>query len=50
MTGEFLTFGAATVVDRVEGTPRIALLGPVLNYEETQRAHDVLASSIPVSA
>ena len=36
VTGEFLTFGAESVVDRVDGTPRIALLGPVLNYEETQ--------------
>lgn len=34
--GEFLLLGAESVIDRVEATPRIALLGPVLNYEETR--------------
>lgn len=36
ITGEFLTFGVEAVVDRIEGAPRIALLGPVLNFEETR--------------
>jgi Flp pilus assembly CpaE family ATPase len=36
ITGEFLTFGVDAVMERVEGTPRIALLGPVLNFEETR--------------
>lgn len=35
VTGEFLTFGSEAVLDRVD-EPRIALLGPVLNYEETR--------------
>lgn len=36
IAGEFLTFGVDAVIDRVEGTPRIALLGPVLNFQETR--------------
>ena len=36
IAGEFLTFGVDAVIERVEGTPRIALLGPVLNFEETR--------------
>ena len=36
ITGEFLTFGANSVLDMVAGEPRIALLGPVLNFEETR--------------
>ena len=36
VAGEFLTFGVDAVVERIEGTPRIALLGPVLNFEETR--------------
>lgn len=47
VTGEFLTFGAASVVDRVEGTPRIALLGPVLNYEETHGLAQELTARHP---
>ncbi len=35
VTGEFLAFGPEAVMERVEGSPKIALLGPVLNYEET---------------
>ena len=47
VTGEFLTFGAESVVDRVDGTPRIALLGPVLNYEETHGLVEELTSRHP---
>ncbi|MDQ0573786.1 AAA family ATPase [Agromyces albus] len=47
VTGEFLTFGADAVMDRVEGTPRIALLGPVLNYEETHGLVNALAARHP---
>lgn len=36
VAGEFLTFGTDAVMDRIGGTPRIALLGPVLNFEETR--------------
>jgi Flp pilus assembly CpaE family ATPase len=36
VAGEFLTFGVDSVIERVDGTPRIALLGPVLNFEETR--------------
>ncbi len=34
--GEFLLLGPEIVIGRVKGTPRIALLGPVLNFEETR--------------
>jgi Flp pilus assembly CpaE family ATPase len=36
IAGEFLTFGVDAVIERVGGIPRIALLGPVLNFEETR--------------
>ncbi|MFC9558689.1 CpaE family protein [Agromyces sp. NPDC056965] len=36
VAGEFLTFGADAVLKQVTSLPRIALLGPVLNYEETR--------------
>ena len=47
VTGEFLTFGPEAVIDRVDGTPRIALLGPVLNFEETHGLIEVLTSRHP---
>lgn len=47
VTGEFLTFGAESVIDRVDGTPRIALLGPVLNYEETHGLVEALTARHP---
>lgn len=34
--GEFLLLGVDAALERVDDTPRIALLGPVLNYEETR--------------
>lgn len=34
--GEFLLLGVESILERVDATPRIALLGPVLNYEETR--------------
>lgn len=34
--GEFMLLGVDSALDRVDGTPRIALLGPVLNFEETR--------------
>ncbi|MGW9182883.1 AAA family ATPase [Agromyces sp. NPDC055661] len=36
VAGEFLTFGVGAVIDRIDDSPRIALLGPVLNFEETR--------------
>ena len=36
VAGEFLTFGVGAVIDRIDESPRIALLGPVLNFEETR--------------
>jgi ATPases involved in chromosome partitioning len=33
--GEYLTLGAKEIVDRIEGHPRVALLGPLLNFAET---------------
>ena len=44
---KFLTFGPEAVVDRVDGAPRIALLGPVLNYEETQGLVEALTTEHP---
>ena len=34
--GEFLAFGPDAVLDRVGARPRVAVLGPLLNYEETR--------------
>jgi MinD-like ATPase involved in chromosome partitioning or flagellar assembly len=34
--GEFLLLGVDAVIERIGGTPRIALIGPVLNFEETR--------------
>jgi len=42
--GEFLTFGPDAVVSRVPEEPRIALLGPVLNYEETKGLVEALTA------
>jgi MinD-like ATPase involved in chromosome partitioning or flagellar assembly len=47
VAGEYLTFGTNAVVDRVEGTPRVALLGPVLNYEETRGLVEELTARHP---
>ncbi|MDQ4213400.1 AAA family ATPase [Microbacterium sp. ASV81] len=33
--GAFLTFGAPTVAEQIDGEPKIAFIGPVVNYEET---------------
>ncbi|MBM7831988.1 MinD-like ATPase involved in chromosome partitioning or flagellar assembly [Agromyces cerinus] len=45
--GEFLTFGPDAVVSRTNGQPRVALLGPVLNYEETKGLVEALAVKHP---
>ncbi|MDQ0894604.1 AAA family ATPase [Agromyces ramosus] len=45
--GEFLTFGSQFVASRVTGEPRIALLGPVLSYEETKGLVDALTVRHP---
>lgn len=45
--GEFLTFGPEAVVSRVPEVPRIALLGPVLNYEETKGLVEALTAKHP---
>ena len=47
VTGEFLTFGADTVIERFDRTPRIALLGPLLNYEETHELVVALTDTNP---
>lgn len=47
ITGEFLTFGTEFVLDMVNGTPRIALLGPVLNFEETRELTRGLVAKHP---
>ncbi|WP_170296225.1 AAA family ATPase [Agromyces lapidis] len=45
--GEFLTFGPEAVANRVTEVPRIAMLGPVLNYEETRGLVDALTTKHP---
>ncbi len=50
IAGEFLTFGADTVLKQVTSPPRIALLGPVLNYEETRELVYGLQERIRASA
>lgn len=47
VTGEFLTFGTDTILDMTGERPRIALLGPVLNYEETRDLVEGLAGRHP---
>ncbi|WP_156891237.1 AAA family ATPase [Agromyces subbeticus] len=47
VTGEFLTFGTDTILDMAGERPRIALLGPVLNYEETRDLVEGLAERHP---
>src|SRR4029453_12945822 len=45
--GEYLPFGANEVVDRVKGSPRVALLGPLLSFEETSALTTSLAEQHP---
>ena len=45
--GEYLTFGANEVVDRVKGSPRVALLGPLLSFEETSASTTSLSEQHP---
>ncbi|HEY9324281.1 MAG TPA: AAA family ATPase [Agromyces sp.] len=45
--GEFLTFGAEAVASRVRESPRVALLGPVLNFEETRGLAEALTAKHP---
>ena len=45
--GEYVTFGAKAVVDRVDDRPRIALLGPLLSFEETRALSDELSERFP---
>lgn len=45
--GEFLTFGPEAVATRAQGLPRIAMLGPVLNYEETRGLVEELTARHP---
>ena len=45
--GEFLTFGPEAVMSRVPEQPRVVLLGPLLNYEETKGLVDALTAKHP---
>ena len=45
--GEFLTFGMSSVMDALRSDPRIALLGPALNFEETKELVDRLSERFP---
>ncbi|GAB3614522.1 AAA family ATPase [Humibacter ginsengisoli] len=45
--GEHLAFGADEIVRSVEGAPRIALLGPLLSYEETRALADAVSRRYP---
>lgn len=45
--GEFLLLGVDTAIKRVTGMPRIALLGPVLNFEETRGLVNGLTDRFP---
>ncbi|MFE6256233.1 CpaE family protein [Agromyces sp. NPDC057865] len=44
---EYVTFGAEAVVDKVVGQPRIALLGPLLSFEETKALSESLSARYP---
>ncbi|MBT2500747.1 AAA family ATPase [Agromyces sp. ISL-38] len=45
--GQYLTFGTDEVLERIPETPHIALLGPVLNYEETRQLVGGLTERYP---
>ncbi|MCD5344950.1 AAA family ATPase [Agromyces sp. S2-1-8] len=45
--GEFLTFGPEAVASRLPEAPRVALLGPVLNFEETRGLAEALTAKHP---
>jgi MinD-like ATPase involved in chromosome partitioning or flagellar assembly len=48
IAGEYLSFGVEQVLSQVpEQTPHIALLGPVLNYEETRQLVESLTERYP---
>lgn len=36
IAGEYLTFGTEAALDKLPATPRVAFLGPVLNFDETR--------------
>lgn len=45
--GEYLTFGADSAMRRVTGSARIALLGPLLSFDETKSLSEKLAERWP---
>lgn len=45
--GEYVTVGESAVVDRVVGSPRIALLGPLLSFGETKSLSESLSDRYP---
>jgi MinD-like ATPase involved in chromosome partitioning or flagellar assembly len=45
--GEYLTFGASEVVNRVVDKPRVALLGPLMSFEETSALSKSLGEKFP---
>ena len=45
--GQYLTFGTDGVIEQIPDTPHIALLGPVLNYEETRQLVEGLTERYP---
>jgi Flp pilus assembly CpaE family ATPase len=45
--GEFLTFGMQAVTEAIEGRPRIVLLGPALNFDETRELVNLLRDQFP---
>ncbi|MFB9960801.1 AAA family ATPase [Agromyces bracchium] len=47
MPGEYLTFGVESAMRRLASAPRVALLGPLLSFEETKRLSEKLAARWP---
>ncbi|WP_430648047.1 AAA family ATPase [Agromyces sp. GXS1127] len=47
MPGEYLTFGVESAMRRLASAPRIALLGPLLSFEETKHLSEKLAARWP---
>ncbi|MFB6612305.1 CpaE family protein [Agromyces sp. NPDC056379] len=45
--GEYLSFGVDEAADQVTGDPRIALLGPLLSFEETKGLSTALVERYP---
>ncbi len=47
LPGEYLAFGPAETLAQLQGTPRVALLGPLLNFQESKAIALALQERVP---